>query len=226
MKVLQVAHRGYSEFFRDNSIISIKKAIEYKFDMIEFDIQLTKDNKIILFHDVIIKTQNNFHFIIDLTYEEIKSINPNIILLNDVFIMFYEKKIYNFPLYIDIKGTKKIVPILLQQINRYKKFYNLSSLYFTSFNLFILDEIYKYNKNLNLGFISETMYSSDLIQTLIHNYNIKLFCCHLSSLQHEEIDFLQKNNILVFTYTNTCSNIFQRIKKFNVNGIVTNYKII
>ena len=121
MKVLQVAHRGYSEFFRDNSIISIKKAIEYKFDMIEFDIQLTKDNKIILFHDVIIKTQNNFHFIIDLTYEEIKSINPNIILLNDVFIMFYEKKIYNFPLYIDIKGTKKIVPILLQQINRYKK---------------------------------------------------------------------------------------------------------
>ena len=226
MKVLQVAHRGYSEFFRDNSIISIKKAIEYKFDMIEFDIQLTKDNKIILFHDVIIKTQNNFHFIIDLTYEEIKSINPNIILLNDVFIMFYEKKIYNFPLYIDIKGTKKIVPILLQQINRYKKFYNLSSLYFTSFNLFILDEIYKYNKNLNLGFISETMYSSDLIQTLIHNYNIKLFCCHWSSLQHEEIDFLQKNNILVFTYTNTCSNIFQRIKNFNVNGIVTNYKII
>ena len=226
MKVLQIAHRGYSEFFKDNSIISIEKAIKYKFDMIEFDIQLTKDNKIILFHDVIIKTQNNFHFIIDLTYEEIKSINPNIILLNDVFIMFYEKKIYNFPLYIDIKGTKKIVPILLQQINRYKKFYNLSSLYFTSFNLFILDEIYKYNKNLNLGFISETMYSSDLIQTLIHNYNIKLFCCHLSSLQHEEIDFLQKNNILVFTYTNTCSNIFQRIKKFNVNGIVTNYKII
>lgn len=226
MKVLQIAHRGYSEFFKDNSIISIEKAIEYKFDMIEFDIQLTKDNKIILFHDIIIKTQNNFHFVIDLTYEEIKSINPNIILLNDVFIMFYEKKIYNFPIYIDIKGTKKIIPILLQQINRYKKFYNLSNLYFTSFNLFILDEIYKYNKNLNLGFISETMYSSDLIQTLIHNYNIKLFCCHWSALQHKEIDFLQKNNILVFTYTNTCSNIFQRIKKFNVNGIVTNYKII
>jgi len=140
--------------------------------------------------------------------------------------MFYEKKIYNFPIYIDIKGTKKIIPILLQQINRYKKFYNLSSLYFTSFNLFILDEIYKYNKNLNLGFISETMYSSDLIKTLIHNYNIKLFCCHWSALQHKEIDFLQKNNILVFTYTNTCSNIFQRIKNFNVNGIVTNYKII
>lgn len=226
MKVLQIAHRGYSEFFKDNSIISIEKAIEYKFDMIEFDIQLTKDNKIILFHDIVIKTQNNFHFVIDLTYEEIKSINPNIILLNDVFMMFYKKKIYNFPIYIDIKGTKKIIPILLQQINRYKKFYNLSSLYFTSFNLFILDEIYKYNKNLNLGFISETMYSSDLIYTLIKNYNIKLFCCHWSALQHKEIDFLQKNNILVFTYTNTCSNIFQRIKNFNVNGIVTNYKII
>lgn len=226
MKVLQIAHRGYSEFFKDNSIISIEKAIKYKFDMIEFDIQLTKDNKIILFQDIIIKTQNNFHFIIDLTYEEIKSINPNIILLNDVFIMLHEKKIYNFPLYIDIKGTKKIVPILLQQMNRYKKFYNLSSLYFTSFNLFILDEIYKYNKNLNLGFISETMYSPDLIYILINNYNIKLFCCHWSALQHKEIDFLQKNNILVFTYTNTCSNIFQRIKKFNVNGIVTNYKII
>ena len=60
-------------FYKDNTIEAFLKAILHNFDMIEFDIQLTKDEKIIIYHDTYIKNTNNSYFIIDLTYEEIKS---------------------------------------------------------------------------------------------------------------------------------------------------------
>ena len=46
MKILEIAHRGYSEFYKDNTIEAFIKAILHKFDMIELDIQLTKDQKL------------------------------------------------------------------------------------------------------------------------------------------------------------------------------------
>ena len=92
MKLLEIAHRGYSEFYNDNTLEAFEKAIIHKFDMIELDIQLTKDNKIIIYHDTYIKNSNNSYFIIDLTYEEIKSINDNIPLLTDFFNYLIKKK--------------------------------------------------------------------------------------------------------------------------------------
>ena len=95
MKILEIAHRGYSEFYKDNTIEAFIKAIYHKFDMIELDIQLTKDNKIIIYHDTFIKNTNNSYFIIDLTYEEIKSINNKIPLLIDLFDILIKNKNYS-----------------------------------------------------------------------------------------------------------------------------------
>ena len=39
------------------------------------------------------------------------------------------------------------------------------------------------------------------------------------------IDFLHKNNILVFAYTCKNNNILLFMEKFDIDGIVTNYKI-
>ena len=49
MKVF--AHRGASGYAPENTLIAIKKAIEMKVDGIEIDIQLTKDEKIVVMHD-------------------------------------------------------------------------------------------------------------------------------------------------------------------------------
>ena len=44
----KIAHRGYSDLHKDNTMPSFLAAIDNSFDIIELDIQLTKDN-IILF---------------------------------------------------------------------------------------------------------------------------------------------------------------------------------
>ena len=226
MKILEIAHRGYSEFYKDNTIEAFIKAILHNFDMIELDIQLTKDEKIIIYHDTYIKNTNNSYFIIDLTYEEIKSIDNNIPLLIDLFNILIKNKNNNFPLYLDIKGTKRIVPHLIKLIKNIKKEYDLKKIYIGSFNILIIELLYKLNKNLNYGIISETMFTSDITRLLIYKYNLKFFSFHWSVLQHEQIKFLKENKILVFSYTNKFDIILEKMKQYNLDGIVTNYKIL
>ena len=45
-----IAHRGYCSLFPENTLASFESAL-YKCDLVEFDIMLTKDHKIIVFHD-------------------------------------------------------------------------------------------------------------------------------------------------------------------------------
>ena len=45
----KIAHRGYSDLHKDNTMQSFHAAIDNNFDIIELDIQLTKDNIIIVF---------------------------------------------------------------------------------------------------------------------------------------------------------------------------------
>ena len=49
MKVF--AHRGLSSLYPENTLIAFEKALEYQIDGIETDVQLTKDNQMVIFHD-------------------------------------------------------------------------------------------------------------------------------------------------------------------------------
>ena len=49
--MLKLAHRGYTKQYEDNSLEAFQEALIHNFDMIELDIQLTKDDEIIIFHD-------------------------------------------------------------------------------------------------------------------------------------------------------------------------------
>lgn len=70
------AHRGSSLKAPENSISSIRFAIEEKADFAEIDVQTTKDNVVVLFHDTNLKriAKNNSD-IKDLTYEEISKMD-------------------------------------------------------------------------------------------------------------------------------------------------------
>lgn len=46
-----VAHRGYQKMFPENSLAAIQGAIECGATHIEIDIQITKDHRLVLFHD-------------------------------------------------------------------------------------------------------------------------------------------------------------------------------
>lgn len=72
-KVKILGHRGYRGKYTENSPTAFKKAFENGADGIECDIQKTKDNRYIVFHDdKIDRFSNNSGYIRDYTLEEIK----------------------------------------------------------------------------------------------------------------------------------------------------------
>lgn len=74
LKILNIAHRGYSGKFDENTMIAFKKAIEYKADGIETDIQLSKDGVPVLIHDETLNRTTNGHgYVKDYTLDELKS---------------------------------------------------------------------------------------------------------------------------------------------------------
>ena len=84
-------HRGYfdNEKIPENSIEAFKLALNLNYN-IELDVQLTKDNKIVVFHDFSLKRMCGVNKLLcDCTYEELKKYN----LLNTK---------YKIPLFIDV----------------------------------------------------------------------------------------------------------------------------
>ena len=62
-----IAHRGFAQNCRENTLEAYRRAIEVGADAIELDVRKTKDNVLILFHDEAIREKQ----INQLTYEEI-----------------------------------------------------------------------------------------------------------------------------------------------------------
>ena len=48
---LVIAHRGYKSRYPENTLASFEAAIQYGVEMIELDVTLTKDRKMIVIHD-------------------------------------------------------------------------------------------------------------------------------------------------------------------------------
>lgn len=75
---LIIAHRGCSEEAPENTLISIKKAIEFKADFIEVDIHISADHVPVVIHDdTLSRTTNEKRplFVSDLTLKELKELD-------------------------------------------------------------------------------------------------------------------------------------------------------
>ena len=50
-KTFACAHRGDSSLFRENTIVAIQSAIDAGAEVVEIDVRITRDGKVIVLHD-------------------------------------------------------------------------------------------------------------------------------------------------------------------------------
>ena len=73
---LVIAHRGYSRMAPENTLLAYRSAIEAGADMVEMDINLTRDGELVLIHDHFLeRTTNGIGLIQDYTLDEIKQLD-------------------------------------------------------------------------------------------------------------------------------------------------------
>ena len=210
--ILKIAHRGYSEKYKDNTLESFHKAIENNFDMIEMDIQLCKNNIIIIFHD----NHYDDKFIRDMTLEEIQNKDSDIITLEYFFKNFEYKKI---KIYLDMKGSNSLTSYLYNFIENHN--IETKNIYFASFNIKHIYYLFNKNNNLNFGIITYNNLTHLNLHFLIDKYKLKFICIDWSVLDDETINFIHNLNTLVFACTVNSKNSLYFIKKYNIDGIVS-----
>ena len=210
-----IAHRGiYNSKIKENTYLAIFNAINNKnIYGVEFDIRLTKDNKIVVIHDKTInRTSNGIGIVENMTLKELQKYNfgskdfyqtiptlEKILEINTNKLFLIEIKASN--------NSKLFSKILLNILDKYKN----KKIYLMSFNNEILNIIRNNNKNINIGLIYLT--------NNIKSYRYNFYVLYDSFISNSIINNLLNRNKKIFIWT------ISNLKEFNnVKKRITNYK--
>ncbi len=71
-----IGHRGYHAKYPENTLVSFEAAIKAGADMIELDVMLSRDRKVVVIHDAILaRTTNGNGSVADFTLDELKQLD-------------------------------------------------------------------------------------------------------------------------------------------------------
>ena len=106
-------HRGAAGIEPENTLLSIRRAIELGVDQIEIDVHLTKDGELVVIHDETVdRTTDGHGYVRDLTFEEIRRLDAGkgekIPTLREVLNLTMGKVI----LQIELKGLGTAEPVV------------------------------------------------------------------------------------------------------------------
>tara|TARA_Y100000816_G_C26108450_1_gene590267 strand:- start:2888 stop:3544 length:657 start_codon:yes stop_codon:yes gene_type:complete len=212
--MIEIAHRGYSGRYGDNNLRSFEQAVKHKFDMIELDIQLCDKNQILVYHDTYLDTKP----IMDYTLSQL--LIKGHITLDYVFFKLTPLKI---PLFLDIKGDPNVIEPLIRLIKTKLTKEEMRMIYISGFDRHFVDKLNASKLPLKVGFTTENNFTLPQIKLLMKKMDFA--CFHWTVLDETNINYLKSQNILVFTYTCKDAYIYNYMRKFNIDGIVSNYKL-
>ena len=77
--ILVAGHRGNPTQYPENTLISFQSAIDAGVDMIELDIQMTKDEQLVIIHNFTVDdTTNGTGYVRDMTLNELRALDAGI----------------------------------------------------------------------------------------------------------------------------------------------------
>lgn len=228
MKTQIVAHRGYVEKYPENTIEAFNQAAILGADIIELDVHLTKDNKLIVHHDYKLGNPDNgdgFIFNKESSYIQNLSISKTkekIPFLNEVFEKIGNKLGYE----IELKGlSTEFVDMVIMLSESFRL---LNKIEFTSPHSYLLSYIKQKNPNIKVGmFIDAFPKWMDL--TLGHKIikanatfgKINVLHCPIDTLTKEFVKDLQTNGFVVHAANCNTREDIEKALKLQVNQLST-----
>lgn len=207
----------------ENTIPSIKKAIELGVDGIEIDVFKCKSGEIVVFHDKKLdRLTNSSGYIEDLSYDSINKIKvmgkyriPQLIEVIDIL----PNEIF---LNIELKGeetAKKVNEIVTEFINRTES--KLDRFIISSFNWKELEKFRLFNSKIPIALLTDTSPLNAIsvakkLNAVAINPNYKL-------LNKNTVNEIKKEGLKIFPYTVNSLNDIDKMKTLGVDGIITDY---
>ena len=231
-KFYTIGHRGNETEDPENTLSAFKRCVEYGIDIAEFDVQLSKDNIPIVFHDSSITKKTGFsgkvsdYISSDLTKIDVINRRTNardkIISLEQLFQYIQNTKIY---LQIELKGKNTAKPT----IDLINKYYYEDRVYLSSFFKSELQTAKNYGPNIRRIFLvkSRDRYPWLLTESMfcksIHKILMNLGCfglsLHVTTVSDNILDYFKSKRYFIVAWgiknNEQCSTILQFKNKIN-----------
>ena len=234
--MLIYAHRGARAYAPENTMSAFRSASILKADGIELDVQMTKDNELIICHDhTVNRTSNGSGWLRDLTLQELKRLDFGSWFNNKLtgepilpfaeFFTWYVKT----PLLLNIEI--KNGPVIYQNIEQHliDTIKNLSPDNFNYYNRIIISSFYHPSlckiKTIDSHFKTGVLFSSRPVNVLeqINSTNADYLHSNWQYLDCKWVDQARNSGIGINCYTINNKDELAFINRFPLTGIFSDY---
>ena len=239
-KPLIVAHRGVSSLEIENTMPAFRKAVTLCADMIEFDVQQTKDKKLVICHDFNLKRLGGIDVDIDkISLNELKKIKiknqkiseektGSIPTLEEFLKKFVGKIDFN----LEIKSNSGHVFTEIEQSLNLLDFYKAQDcVLISSFDFYLLKKIRNLRKDLRLAmlvddneifywnrFFKEKYLIKKALSTGAENLHIPM-----KNINKKFVDLAHKARLKILPFVACPGKDFEKCLDCGVGGIFTNH---
>ncbi len=222
LKPLKIGHKGASLIAPENTLLAFQKAIDLNADYVEFDLHLTRDNRIVICHDSdTLRTTGRKKIIKETTLRELQDLDAG-----------QGEKIPTLDALIELsKGKLNLQPEIKAQgmaelmVDMFKRNGLIDTTIISSFDITELIKVKTLEPRIKIGYlIPGEITRINLLKHYIRKALKNDFYAihpHYNSLTPEIVNIAHDNGLKINVWTVNDEKIIRKLIKFGVNGIIT-----
>lgn len=222
--ILNIGHRGAMGHEPENTLASIKKAIDLGADGFEIDVFKCLSGEIVLFHDKYLDKLTDGEgliekkSLIDLKKLSVLGTENKIPTLEEVLNIINKQVFLN----IELKG-KNTAKASLELVEKYINQKKISSqnILFSSFDWNELEKLRELNSDVKIALITE----NDPLLAIETAKKLKAFAINpnYKDLSKKNIKIIHNNDFKIYTWTVNNKRDISKMKLLKVDGIITDF---
>lgn len=232
---VNIAHRGASAYFPENTMAAFRGALEMQAEMIELDVMLSKDGVPVVFHDAKLNHHTDGSGPVNAyTLAELKKLDAGswfndefagepIPTLEEVLKFAKDKIVLNIEIKAEAITDELQGGVEEKSLQLVKKYKMEGHILFSSFDYRAAEHLKQLQPNIPVALLYEKRQSAGRSPSkLVADYKADAFNCSRRQLTKEWIEDLKSLNIPVFVYTVDQPKRMRSLISRGVSGIFTN----
>ncbi|MFV0540119.1 MAG: glycerophosphodiester phosphodiesterase [Aestuariibaculum sp.] len=221
--ILKIGHRGAKAYVAENTIASIKKALNFNIDGVEVDVHVCASGELVVFHDFTLERMTNgTGEISKVSLTELKQLKIDNQYAIPTLTEVLDEIGNNYIINIELKGKNTAIPTC-KLIDDYihNKNWSYRNFLVSSFQFQELEQVFVTNKNIPLAVLTK----ANVDEAIVFAKTVTAIAIHpnIALLTSENVRQAHYQGFKVNTWTVNDKAAINRVKRYGVDGIISDY---